>query len=105
MTIRYTNVIITMNSVIILGIMILMNVIFIWMFLKKMESSDASHAYLDTMKNFYLAVIPVIVIAIVFTLDKNIAISSIGMIAFWGILINAIYNWIFTRTAFLNMKK
>lgn len=101
---RYTNVIITQNALIVAIAMILMNQIFILMFLKKLESSDVVIAYIDTMKKFYLNIIPVIIVMLVFTLNSHITISSMGMVAFWGLLISAVYNFVFTRTVFINIK-
>lgn len=44
------------------------------------------------IKEFNIEIIPFIIIAIVFTLTKNINTLSIGMLTFWGIVISEIYN-------------
>lgn len=99
LVIRYTNVTITSNSLVVVAIMIILNYIFMNMLLNKMQDEDL-HAYSKAMKEFYLKTIPIIILAIVFTLTTNLSINSIGMVLFWGIILNALYNFIFTRIVF-----
>lgn len=98
LVLRYTNVVLTINSVIACGIVIFMNYAFMRMFLIKCKSNG--QAYGESMKKFYLTIIPVIVIAVVFTMASFTTINSIGMVLFWGILLNLAYNYIFTRIIF-----
>lgn len=100
---RYTNVIITENSIIAFTIIIMMNYIAMKMLLKSLQMQEGEIAYSQTMKKFYLATIPVDVIAIVFTFSKYAFINSVGMILFWGMIVNMIYNFIFTRTVLINL--
>lgn len=102
---RYTNVIFTLNSLLVSFIVIAMNYAFVKIFLMNLKEKSASQAYNESMKKFYLTIIPVIVVAVVFTLSAYTSISSIGMILFWGIILNALYNFIFTRTVFVNKNK
>jgi len=46
------------------------------------------------MKELYLMIIPVCIIAVIFVFVPGVVISSIGMILFWGLFIQAIYNWL-----------
>ena len=46
------------------------------------------------IKEFTITIIPFIIIAIIFTLTKDINTLSIGMLTFWGIAISEIYNLI-----------
>lgn len=101
---KYTNVEITVNSMITVAIMVIFNVIFIGMILKELQTKPINLAYQKASKMFYLSLIPVIVLALVFTLTKYYAINSIGMVAFWGIILNVLYNLIFTKTVLDNRK-
>lgn len=100
--IRYTNVIVTVNGLTALACMIAANYIFYGMILRKLDETIFSIAYLEVMKKFYLSVIPLIVIAIVFTFAKYTLVNSIGMIVFWALVLNAVYNFMFTRIVFKN---
>lgn len=102
LVLKYTNVEITMNAIIVAGIMIILNMVYLKMILEKLQTQKIIKAYLEVSKQFYLALIPVIILAVVFTLAKNYIISSIGMVVFWGITLNALYNFIFTKTALKN---
>lgn len=101
--VRYTNVIITENSMIAFMMIVIMNYIAMKMLLKNSQTQEAKSAYSQTMKKFYLATIPVDVIAIVFTFSKYAFINSIGMILFWGMIVNIVYHFIFTRTVLVNI--
>lgn len=92
---RYTNVVLTENSMIAYSIIVIMNYIAMKMVLK---AEKEGQIFDDAMKKFYLTSIPLGVIAIVFTFSKYTAINSIGMILFWGVILNVLYNIIVTRT-------
>lgn len=101
--IRYTNVTITFNSLIILSMLELLNIIFIVMLLKAINNTkDGSKiAFADTVKKYYLAIIPVIIFALILTFESTITVGTIGMIAFWGLFVQLIYNIVITRTFYL----
>ena len=76
-----------------------MNYIFVNNYLKELKNSEIDEqVYGKVSKKFYLAIIPVIVVAIVFTFMQSYVINSIGMIVFWGLILNILYNIIFTKT-------
>ena len=102
---RYTKVTITLNSVITFVAMIVLNIVFLKMYLKNMIKLSEINAYKETMKNYYLSVIPVGVVAVIFTFMANATISSIGMIVFWSMFIQAIYNFLITRALYLGQDK
>ncbi len=96
LVIRYTNVVITVNGLIALIGVIIINYIFVINYLRKLGTSEMKRtAFLETMKKMYLAIIPVCIISIIFTFMSSVVISSIGMILFWGLFIQAIYNNLF----------
>ena len=94
LVLRYTNVEITVNSILAGVIMVIANMLFLKMLLNAKET----HTYQEVSKKFYLALIPVIALAVVFTLTKNSGIASIGMMVFWAIILNIVYNLIITNT-------
>ena len=97
LAIRYTNVSITLNSIISSYLIVIMNYILMFVLLKENENEKISTAFSNAFKKFYLRTIPVCVIALVFTFATSLQISSIGMVLFWGMILIAIYNTIFTK--------
>ncbi len=78
---RYTGVYITVNAIITFVCMVILNYVFMVLFLLALgKTENRKEAFLEAIKKYYLAIIPVCVIAIVFTFISNIVISSIGMI-------------------------
>ena len=99
--VRYTNVTITLNSIIaILGITAI-NYVFIFDFLNKKKTDSPKHAFLEAIKKLNFAIIPLWVVAIIFTFMVHIAISSVGMILFWGLFVHFVYSFAITRTLYV----
>lgn len=90
---RYTNVIITLNSLIVFIASIVINYWFNIKFLNNMKKDlGRKYAFGQAMKDLYLTIMPVCIIAVIFTLMSSVVISSIGMVLFWGLLVQAIYD-------------
>lgn len=101
LALRYTNVNITLNSILaILGI-VAVNYLFIVKFLNKQKNDSVKHAFLEAMKETNITIIPLWIVAIIFTFMTNITISSVGMVMFWGLFIHAVYSFIVTRTLYV----
>lgn len=101
LSIRYTNVTITLNSILaILGIVIV-NYIFIINFLNRQKTDSAKHSFLEAMKEINITIIPLWVVAIIFTFMTNITIGSVGMVMFWGLFVHVVYSFIVTRTLYV----
>lgn len=93
---RYTNVAITVNALIAIVAVVIINYIFVIKYLKRLKSNQMKKiALLETMKKMYLAIIPICAISIIFTFMSSVVISSIGMILFWGLFLQALYNYLF----------
>lgn len=93
--IRYAKVEINLPGVISILTIIILNLSLYYTILKnKIESKNFG----KKIKEFNISIIPIMIIAIVFTLANNINTLSIGMLAFWGIVINEIYNLLILRT-------
>jgi len=87
---RYTNVNITLNSLIAFIAVVAINYVFSIKLLS--AGNDSKAVFANTMKELYLVIIPVCIIAIIFTFMSSLVISSIGMLLFWGLFIQALYN-------------
>lgn len=89
--VRYTNVVITINAIIALLAVIIINYVFNIKFLQGLRKENNKKIVLaETMKELYLTIIPVCIISIIFTFMSSVVISSIGMILFWGIFVQAL---------------
>lgn len=101
--IRYTNVIVALEGVFAIAIILIINYIFQSKLLSRIrklkeEKQDeiVKKAMKETFKDFFMKIIPICIMAIVFSFIKWIPISSFGMIMFWGLLLIAVYNPIIT---------
>lgn len=98
LVIRYTQITITLNAVIAFVGVVIINYVFMIKFLKGFENNTLSKVvYKDTCKEFYVAIVPAIIVAVIFTFMKGALINSIGMVIFWGLLVQALYNLLFIR--------
>lgn len=89
---RYANVPLTLNSMYTLVVCIILNYIFVIKLLEKLKNINLKTAFVQTMKEYYLLIVPVIAFSIVFTIVSPVSVSSIGMTLFWGLLTGVIYN-------------
>ena len=90
----HTNVIITINAIIAYLAVIVINYAFNISYLKELKNNNKKYIFIKNMKELYLMIIPVCIIAVIFVFVPGVVISSIGMILFWGLFIQAIYNWL-----------
>ena len=93
-TLRYTNVLITIGGIIGIAISIILNYIYVYIAFKKSEL----HFVKELTAKYAIKLIPVYVIAIVFTFINIATISSLGMALVWGIIIMYLYNFILTQS-------
>ena len=54
------------------------------------------------MKKINITIIPLWIVAVIFTFMNNVTISSVGMIMFWGLFVQIIYSFIITRTIYVD---
>jgi len=93
LTIRYTDVALTINSIVAALGIITINYVFNLKLLGKLnKETNKKVAYKETIKEIYLAIVPVIIIALIFTFMSSLVISSIGMTLFWGILLQLLVS-------------
>ncbi len=97
--VRYTNVAITIESIVAGIIMLAINYILICRLAKINEKDEElkDNAYLNEFKSAILKLMPIFIIAVVFAFIEWTKISTFGMVMFWGILLSVVYNYIITR--------
>lgn len=106
LALRYTNVYITINSIIAFISIVIINYVYMIKMLYNMKNNQSSNeAFLGIIKELYLTILPICIIAVIFTFMANTTISSIGMVLFWGLIVQAVYNTIFTRTIYSIQEK
>ena len=89
LVIKYTNVILSFEGIFSMAMILILNYIFVNQLLKKSNS-------MKTYKEFFVKIIPIIILTIVFSLINWTPINSFGTVAFWGIVLIAVYNMIIT---------
>lgn len=95
LTLRYTNVVISLEGI----VGILVGIILNYMFIYSAFKNTKNYFVKDTMAKFATKLIPIYIIAIVFTFNTLTNIASLGMTLVWGLIILYVYNLIFTQTA------
>lgn len=105
--VRYANVIVTIEGIIAIITMAVINYIYIFNIAKKeYEDKDTFKEY---NKKEFLKIINILIvvgiIGVTFSFASWNPVISMGMILFWGIVDTIIYNLIFTRSLLLNSIK
>lgn len=90
--IRYTNTLITYQSIAALIITTILTYVFIILAINKNEDLRKN------VKSLISISIPVLIIAIVFSFARQAQVNSFGIALFWGALISNIYNFLYTKT-------
>ena len=90
---RYTNVIISIEGIVGIIAIILLQIVFLNKLLSKIKNEVVyKMAIRQTYKEIFSILIPVIIMSITFAFMKFVPVSSLGMIMFWGIVVIASYN-------------
>jgi len=102
LVLRYTNVVFSLLSIIGIAIDVLMSLIFDFMILKEtnkkdMTQKEKSKVGNKVIKKYSLTIMPMLIISIVCSINGWENIFGIGMVMFWGVVINWIYNSIITK--------
>lgn len=100
LTLRYTNVVISLEGIVGILVAIILNYMFIYSAFKNIKNYFVK----ETMAKFATKLIPIYIIAIVFTFNTLINIASLGMTLVWGLIILYIYNLIFTQIVVKEIK-
>lgn len=91
--VRAVGVTLTVNSLIACGVVILINYIFGMKFLKYVKDGKSNKESLKlALKELYLSIVPVCVIAVIMLFMSSLIISSMGMMLFWGLLVQVLFS-------------
>ena len=93
LVIRYTNVVVSLESIFAGIIVLIINYLIVNDFLKM----DSNKKTIDIFKPQMFKVVPIVLIAIIFSFMKVTKLYTCGMFLFWGVLVSFIYNYTLTR--------
>lgn len=101
--IRYTNVVLSIQGILGISIILMLNYMLLNKFLLKIKNVKLNKTTLnekikETYKEFFVKIIPICIVVIAFCFVGWAPISSFGMVMFWGILLIAIYNILVTNS-------
>lgn len=91
---KYTNVALSIQGIFGIAIILVLAYIFINMILTKIKNSreEINKSIKESYKEFFIKIIPICIAVVVFCFTNWMAISSFGMVMFWGIILMAIWN-------------
>lgn len=96
---KYTNVTLSIQGIFGIAIILVLGYIFINMILTKIKNSkeemtkeEINKSIKESYKEFFIKIIPICIAVVVFCFTNWMAISSFGMVMFWGITLMAIWN-------------
>ena len=101
LTLRYTNVVISLEGMVGILVGIILNYMFLYYAFKNIENNYIK----ETVAKFAVRLIPIYIIAIVFTFDRFSNIASLGMTLVWSLIILYVYNLIFTQVTIKEIEK
>ena len=99
--VRYTNVLISIESIVTAVIILAMNYLFVYELLKMDENTKTW----DLFKSQILKAIPIVLIGVIFAFTKFTKLSTCGMFIFWGVTLSFIYNYILTINMIKQIRK
>lgn len=98
LTLRYTNVPIAFETIVVAIVLLVVNYMFIKSILTKQQKEQNINEILkQTYIKYTSIVLPLLIIGVVFAFINWTVISSMGMVMFWGLIIMFIYNYITTK--------
>lgn len=96
---KYTNVTLSIQGIFGIAIILVLGYIFINMILTRIKNSkeemtkeEINKSIKESYKEFFIKIIPICIAVLVFCFTNWMAISSFGMVMFWGIVLIAICN-------------
>ncbi len=101
LALRYTNIKVTLEGVVGIIVSIVLNYIYIYLAFKNAKNNFIK----DTTAKFALKLVPIYIIAVIFTFNSIANISSLGMILVWGIITMYLYNLVLTQITVKTIEK
>lgn len=93
LALRYTNIKLTIEGMMAIVVSAILN----YMYLYKAFNNLEDNFIKETTAKFAIKIIPVYIVAVVFTFNSIANISSLGMTLVWGIIMMYLYNLILTQ--------
>lgn len=93
---RYANVMITIEGISSIALSIILNYLILIYIMKNMKEKEENKVF-NAFKKIIKILIPIYIVAIVFTFSGWLPIYSFGMVMFWGLSVNILYNLIVTE--------
>lgn len=90
---KFTNSVITMNSI----ISIIIICAYDYIFLCNLLSKKNNKSFGETLKRFIIIGIPLCIISLAFSFAGILTVSSFGIALFWGIALMVLYNLVITK--------
>ena len=95
---RYTNVLISIEGIFAIILIFVIDLKLNTDILKAKKVNMTDEVVANTYKEFFIKLVPIMIISIVFCFTKWTNLISFGMVMFWGIALVAIYNVLVTKT-------
>lgn len=104
--VRYANVTISLESIVAIISILVSNFLMLQYALRKLSKAEENKAEIikETYKRYTSILLPLLIVAIVFTFINWLPIASIGMLLFWGMVILMLYNYI-TMSLLFDLKE
>lgn len=107
--IRLTNVALSVEGILGIGLAFIMNSIFSIRLLKELKNKETNEeevkTFDKTMKKYALSMIPLAILSVIFCFVNWNELYSFGMVMFWSMVISLLYNLTFTNISIRNIKK
>ena len=97
--VRYTNVTISLESIVAIIMTLIINYIATYGLVKIQEKDIElkKKAYANEFKSIIIKFIPIFIVAVIFVFMGWTKISTFGMTMFWGLLLSIVYNYVLTK--------
>lgn len=99
-TLRYTNVVLSITGILAIALSVIMSYLFIINILKERRTEE--NAFHKVSYQFLTIYLPLLIISVVFSFIKYLPIASFGMVMFYSLMLMIIYHGIITRTLIIN---
>ena len=107
---RYINdIVITLNAIIAVFAIVIINYIFSKKLLEKLENIKGIGETKSVINNWFiksiLIIVPILILSIVFCFMPYLQVETLGMVLFWGIVSTIVSNVLFTKTLLVNNER
>ena len=102
LSLRYTGVVITISSIFAGVFLIFANFLFMYKVLSNLKKDgDNKKLFNEALSKYYFVIFPIVVISFVFSYMTSATVVGIGMVLFWGLIVELLYNLIFTKSLYI----